>query len=200
MARTRSEQYPENQQRILDEAARLFASRGFPRTSIAELARACGASKAWLYHYYESKEAILFAMLDAHTGELLRVSREALASADEPEAQFRAFVRANIEIYVRAPEKHVVLINDLDCLPPEQAEEIRESERRLVEMVADLLARLNPALAHHPMLRKPYAMMFYGLINWTYIWYDPAGEVEPQQLSRLAADLFLNGFLSAPRQ
>lgn len=198
MARTRSEAYPENQQLILDRAAELFAARGFPRTSIAELSRACKFSKAWLYHYYDSKEAILYAMLRQHMLDLLAINREALAAEDDPEAQFRAFVRAAVVAYVKTPHKHIVLMNDLDCLPPEQAEEIRQLERELVKTVTALLERLNPALSDHPMLRKPYAMMFYGLINWTYIWYDPSGPVAPERLADLAADLFLNGFRAQP--
>src|SRR5687768_10701647 len=57
MPRTRVEaQYTANRQRILDEAAHLFAAKGFPRTTIVELATACQCSKALLYHYFASKE------------------------------------------------------------------------------------------------------------------------------------------------
>lgn len=199
MARTRSQLYPEIRQRILDKAAELFAARGFRGASIAELARACDASKAWLYHYYASKEAILHAMLKAHMEELLGVARGALAASSEPEAQFRAFVRESMALYAAKPEKHVVLMNDLDSLAAAQADEIRAAERELVEAVAGMLERLDPTLAGAPRLRKPFAMMFYGLINWTYIWYDPEGPVTPDQLAKLAADLFLNGYKSHPR-
>lgn len=199
MARTRSLQYPEIQRRILDKAAELFAARGFRGASIAELARACDSSKAWLYHYYESKEAILHAMLKAHMEDLLEMTDRALAASDDPEAQFRAFVRESLALYAAKPEKHVVLMNDLDSLDPAQAEEIRASQRELVETVAGMLQRIDPSLADHRQLRKPFAMMFYGLINWTYIWYDPKGPVAPDELARIAADLFLNGFLSGPR-
>jgi len=200
VARTRSEAYPENRQLILDRAAELFAARGFPRASIAELAKACDFSKAWLYHYYDSKEAILFAMLDAHMRELKRVSDAALASSDDPSTQFRAFIRANIAIYAAAPAKHVVLMNDLDYLPPAQRESIRQMERDLVATVTALLGRLNPAATARLELQKPYAMLFYGLINWTYIWYDPEGPVAPDRLAELAADLFLDGFLAQPQR
>ena len=199
MARTRSQQYPEIRQRILDKAAELFAERGFRGASISELAKACDASKAWLYHYYESKEAILHAMLKAHIEDLLGVARRALAAPAEPEAQFRAFIRESLALYAAKPEKHVVLMNDLDSLTTAEAEEIRAAERELVETVAGMLERLDPSLSVHPELRKPFAMMFYGLINWTYIWYDPKGAVPPDQLARLAADLFLNGYKSRPR-
>lgn len=199
MARTRSQQYPEIRQRILDKAAELFAERGFRGASIAELARACDSSKAWLYHYYDSKEAILHAMLKAHIEELLGVARRVLAAPAEPEAQFRAFVRESLALYAAKPEKHVVLMNDLDSLTTAEAEEIRAGERELVETVAGMLERLDPSLQGDPQLRKPFAMMFYGLLNWTYIWYDPKGPVAPEQLSALAADLFLNGYKSRPR-
>ena len=199
MARTRSQQYPEIRQRILDKAAQLFAEKGFRGASIAELARACDASKAWLYHYYDSKEAILHAMLKAHIGELLGVVRQVLAEPAEPEAQFRAFLRESLALYAAKPEKHVVLMNDLDSLTTAEAEEIRQGERELVEAVAGMLERLDPSLRDAPALRKPFAMMFYGLINWTYIWYDPKGAVPPDKLAALAADLFLNGYKSRPR-
>lgn len=199
MARTRSQQYPEIQQRILDRAAKLFAARGFRGASIAELARACDSSKAWIYHYYDSKEAILHALLRAHMEDLLGVAARALAISEDPEAQFRAFVRESLVLYAAKPEKHVVLMNDLDNLSREQAEAIRAVERELVAAVAGMLGRIDPTLAAHPQLRKPFAMMFYGLINWTYIWYDAEGPVTPPQLAQLAADLFLNGFRSRPR-
>lgn len=199
MARTRSVQYPENRQLILDRAAALFAERGFPSTSIAEVAKACDFSKAWLYHYYESKEAILYAMLREHIGELLRVSEQALTSSDDPVEQFRAYVKAAMAVYVRSPHKHVVLMNDLAHLPPEQRAEIRGMERELVERVSRLLERLNPALAASPELRRPYAMMFFGMINWTYTWLRPEGPVSPERFADLAADLFLDGFLSQPQ-
>ncbi|MBM3489203.1 MAG: TetR/AcrR family transcriptional regulator [Alphaproteobacteria bacterium] len=200
MARTRSDHYAENQQLILERAAELFARQGFARTSIAEVARACAFSKAWIYHYYASKEAILYALLKAHIAELRRVSKAALKVNEQPMHRFRAFIAANLEVYARAPHKHLVLMNELDHLAPEQAEEIRELERELVDLVVGLLLDLNPGLAPHANLRKPYAMMLYGLINWTYVWYDPKGAVAPERLAELAADLFLHGFLSQPRQ
>jgi AcrR family transcriptional regulator len=196
MARTRSERYPENQALILDTAGALFAKNGFPRTSISELAKACHCSKALLYHYYPSKEAILFALLDTHLERLRHITEKALAASAEPEAQFRMLVQASMTVYSEARDKHIVLMHDLPCLPPEQREEIRQMERELTALVADLLTRLNPALAGDPRLRMPYTMMFYGLLNWTYVWYNAQGSVGPEELADRAAQLFLYGFMT----
>ena len=196
MARTRSALYPQHQTDILNTAARLFADKGFARTSIAELAAACDSSKALLYHYYDSKQALLATLLRTHLQELQRVTQEALASSDEPEGQFRALVGASMTIYTQARDKHRVLMNDLGCLPPVERETIRDIERELTATVADLLCRLNPALQHDPRLRMPYTMMFYGLLNWTYVWYDDAGPMSPDEFAERAAALFLYGFQS----
>src|SRR5438876_11838993 len=66
MARTRSENYDGIHLGILTNAARLFSAQGYMRASIADLADACQLSRGALYHYFDSKEAILFAILDAH--------------------------------------------------------------------------------------------------------------------------------------
>lgn len=196
MARTRSVHYLEHQTLILDTAARLFAAQGFARTSIAALARACNCSKALLYHYYASKEAILYALLCTHLERLHAMTMQALATSDDPEAQFRALVHASMTVYTESQDKHIVLINDLHCLPAEQGDEIRRLERHLTSLVADLLTRINPAIAQVPHLRMPYTMMFYGLLNWTYLWYDAQGPIGPDAFAYCATELFLHGFKS----
>ncbi len=196
MAKTRAERHEDQQQRIIETAARLFAERSFARTSIAELARACGFSKPLLYHYFTSKEDVLYRMLRAHMRDLRTALAGARAASDDPESRFRAFVSASLSVYTAVPEKHVVLMHDLDCLPPPQRAEIVAAERELVELVADMLAALRPELDTDRRLRKPYAMMFYGLLNWTYIWYDPDGPVPPAEFARRACDTFLHGFLT----
>ncbi len=195
MARTRSEHYPANQALILDTAAHLFAAKGFARTSIAELALACGCSKALLYHYYASKEAILYTLLHTHLQTLRTITEQALAMSDDPETQLRALVRASITVYTRCRDYHIVLMQDLDCLPPAHRKEIRHMERELTTQVADLLTRMRPQLRSDSRLCMPYTMMFYGLLNWTYIWYDDTGPVGPEEFADRAADLFLHGFM-----
>ncbi len=198
MPRTRVEaQYAANRQRILDEAARLFAAKGFPRTTVVELARACQCSKALLYHYFVSKEDMLHGLLKTHLQNLQTVVQKALAVSDEPVEQFYALMQASMAIYVDSRERHVVLVNDTGSLPAEQREDIRQMQRVLTSRVAELLTRLNPELMDDPRLPMLYTMIFYGVLNWTYIWYDANGAVGPDEFSRRAADLFLNGF--APR-
>ncbi len=198
MARTRSVHYDDNQNLILDRAAELFSRQGFSRTAINEISRACGGSKAWVYHYFPSKEEILYQMLLQHCRRLIETCEEASGSGHDAETRFRNFVRVAIGIYAKSKSKHIVMLNDLDCLPPDRRRDIVALERRLVDMLVELLEGLNPQLRARPELRKPYAMLFYGMLNWTYTWYNEEGVVPPRRLAVMMSELFLNGYRDLP--
>jgi AcrR family transcriptional regulator len=193
LARTRAEDYDDKRALIFDRAAELFAESGFARASIADLATRCRASKSWIYHYFPSKEAILYEILRDHMATLRAAAATVLEGSDPPRTQLRKLLGAFMAIYARAQAKQVVLLNDLDCLPAAQQDEIRDLERQVVELVAGLLRRVNPALAMRRSLVKPTAMLLFGMLNWTHTWYRPDGALAPEQLAALASDLFLSG-------
>lgn len=62
---------------ILDTAARLFGSSGF-RTSLQEIADACGIKAGSLYHHFESKEAIVIELVKRYQAELDAIAKDAL--------------------------------------------------------------------------------------------------------------------------
>jgi AcrR family transcriptional regulator len=193
MARPQANDYGEKQQLIRDRAAELFAARGFAGSSISDVAAACGCAKSLIYHYFDSKEAILSDLLEAHVRALITAAEEALGSGGNAEQRFRALVHALMDLYVDARAKHILLLNELDSLPPARKAAIVALERRLIGLTADLLTELAPALAEQPKLRVPVTMGFYGMINWTYTWYRQDGAVAPAVLADLFAELFLRG-------
>jgi AcrR family transcriptional regulator len=68
---------------ILQTAAQLFASSGF-RTSLADIADACGILPGSLYHHFDSKEAIVVELVHRYHDDLDRVAKEALDTLHEP--------------------------------------------------------------------------------------------------------------------
>jgi AcrR family transcriptional regulator len=194
MARPQADDYGEKQQLIRDRAAELFAARGFAGASIADVAAACGCAKSLIYHYFNSKEEILFDLLEAHVQALIAGAERAVsAGGGGAEARFRALVQAHMALYAGARAKHVLLLNELGSLPSVRRTAIVALERRLIDLTSDVLAALVPALRTRPALRVPVAMSFYGMINWTHTWYRPEGALPPEALGDLIADLFLRG-------
>ena len=192
MARTQAADYDERRDRILDTAAGLYAEAGFHGCSIADLAAACGMSKSLLYHYFSSKEDILFEIMAGHVGALSDVA-PAVEREPDPDARLWALTLDFMELYRDASARHKVLVNDLDKLPEARRREIVAIERSLVDVVDRTIAELSPHLASRPGERRAAAMLYFGMINWTHTWYDPEGALDAGQIAALAVRIFLEG-------
>jgi AcrR family transcriptional regulator len=194
MARTRSENYDGIYLGILTQAAALFSAQGYMRSSIADLADACQLSRGALYHYFDSKEAILFAILDAHIREMIARVEAAVSEGGSTLAQFRNVIRTIVEVNAKSPHEQRVLIHDLSFLNEDEQQLLKNLERQLVDILTDLLVRLDTEGKIVRRTRKIYTMMLFGIINYTYTWYDPKGGISPGEFADIAIDLFLNGF------
>src|SRR4029079_16155038 len=102
MARTRSENYDGIHLGILTNAARLFASQGYMRASIADLADAWKLSRGALYHYFDSKEAILFAILEEHVRRMIADVEVGIAKHSSTRDQFRSAIHAIVDLNARS--------------------------------------------------------------------------------------------------
>src|SRR3569833_2376526 len=190
MARKQAADYEQRREAIVDHAARLFASRGFLGASVADLARACGQSKSLIYHYYPSKEDILFEVMDSHLLQLTGAV-ETVAGSQAPAARkLRDLTHRFMGLYVGAAARHKVLLNDLNHLPPERRTLIVTRQRALIDAVQALIAADRPDLAT-PRAQRPLTMLFFVMINWTPTWSRPDGADGGDQGLDLATVLIL---------
>ena len=198
MARSRSENYEDIRLGILTNAARLFASQGYERSSIGDLADACRLSRGALYHYFDSKEAILYAMLETHVRGMLKRLHHAMSVAgSSPMEQLAALIEAAVEYNSGSQDEQIILLNDLPSLGEREQKVVKGLERQIVDLVSEVLGRLDGAGRITPPARKVYTMALLGITNYAYTWYDPQGPVKPKQYAQMTTELFLRGFLAA---
>lgn len=193
MARTQANDYEERRAEIVEHAARLFAERGFLGASIADLAEACGTSKSLLYHYYPSKEDILFDAMHGHVRALLDVSETVKTEDGDAAAKLSSLTQRFMSLYLDAAARQRVLVNELRHLSDAQHKTIVGMQRRLVDFVESLLAQIRPELGRDAALRRPAAMLYFGMINWMHIWLDPRGAASPERIAALAVSTFIDG-------
>lgn len=193
MARTQSENYPEIRQGILDRSAALFARQGYANTTIADLAAANGVSRGLLYHYFASKEALLSEMLHAHLDMLLAEIRRSAQDGDTPEARLRNSVRKMVSINAGSKDLQIVLLHDLQNLQPDERGEIVGKQKEILAVVAGLIGDCDRRGKYDDRQMKAQTMMFMGMINYTYLWYDPKGPVGPAEYADMVADTYLAG-------
>lgn len=178
MARTQSADYESQRLRILDNAAEAFAEAGYAACSMTAVANKSGASKARLYHYYASKEAILFDLLDRYTQELLDIAiavrDRANRDATKPQDELRTMIARFLDAYQTARTRHIALLNDVKFLGETQRERIVARERAVVDAFAAALKRAFPKRVT-PANQRALTMMLMGAMNWTFTWLKPGG-------------------------
>jgi AcrR family transcriptional regulator len=189
MARPQSPDYDKRREAILEAAAHLYARRGFQGASVADLAKACSTSKSLIYHYFPSKDDILYATMAAHLDALVEAAEDATRTGSAEE-KLRALTHAFMALYVGAEDSHKVLLNELDNLPPERRAEVVAKQRRIIGAVEALVRALRPDAGD---LNFPLTMLFFGMINWTHTWFRPEGAVDVEKLANAAVDLMLGG-------
>lgn len=198
MTRVRADDYEVKKQLILSKAAALIARKGFDVATMMDVAKACGASKSHVYHYFPSKEDLLFAIVHDHitnqAADLTRIVNLPLPA----EERFQLFVESFVQGAARSRDEHIMLMNDLKFLPRAQREQIRRMEVDMTELMEGLLKEINPELMASERVQKPYALLLYGMMIWTFTWYRRSGDIEPVELARRIAHLFVNGFRAPP--
>ena len=197
MARTQAADYDQRRADIVAHAARLYARHGFLGASVADLALACDVSKSAIYHYYTSKEDILYDVMISHVRGLEAAADAAMALDAPADAKLRVLARGFMALYAGAADRHKVLLNDLDHLPKARRAEIVAVQRGLIEAVRKLLAEIAPGLRKKSGESFAAAMLFFGAINWTHTWFDAKGPVPAERLADMAVDLTLGGLKSA---
>lgn len=198
MPRTRAADYAEKRAMILHHAAELFAREGYDRTSMAALARECSMSKALLYHYYDSKAALLFDVIEDHLERLCAAVIAADDAAAAPEPRLRRLVETLLEEYRYAEAQHRVQVDAISFLPEERRAALQAIERRLVVIFADALHAVNPALDNETGLLKPVSMSLFGMLNWHYRWFREDGPMSRADYARLATRMIVEGARALP--
>ncbi|MBK6009179.1 TetR family transcriptional regulator [Ramlibacter ginsenosidimutans] len=192
MGRGRHAGYEDQRELILAQAAALFARGGYPGTSMNQVAKACGLSKATLYHYYRDKYELLVSIADTHVSRLQGIVAVALAQADDPHGQLRALIARLVEEYANAQNEHRVLTEDVKFLEAKDRERILAKEREVVTAFARVVALLRPDLRESAM-SKPLTMLLFGMVNWMFTWMKPRGALAYEDMAPVVADLFLGG-------
>ena len=178
MARPKSATHELQREAILDVAAQCFAQRSYVAASMNDIAAACGTSKARLYHYYGSKEAILFDLLDRYTQHLLAIIGQTEASAQRKNlddcAALHELIRNFLAQYETSATRHSALLGDTRFLGDVQRELILDRQRDVVSAMTRFLKRAYPQRINTAN-QTAVTMMLFGMLNWTFTWLRPNG-------------------------
>jgi len=145
-AETRSpegrESYDDRLNHILEAATGVIARDGYEKASMRAIAAAAGVSLAGLYHYFDSKERMLFLIEFRSFSSLLNNLREKLHGVDDPVEQLRVTVRAHVTYFASNMAALKVCSHELDSLTGPAYEETRRIRREYYELARSIVARI----------------------------------------------------------
>ncbi len=187
--------YDERLDHLLSRAARVFADKGYHSTTMRDLAAASGMSLAGMYYYVRGKEELLALIQERCFSRVMAGADQALAPASDPLERLQAFIRHHVTFFAAHMAEMKVLSHEATSLTGERQRRVNAIKRRYVDLLEGLLKDVTP---DEPRVdRSAAAYVLFGMMNWIYNWYDPAGEIDPDRLAALIARIFIGGFAEA---
>jgi AcrR family transcriptional regulator len=194
MARTIAKDYDAKRTSILKKSAQYFADQGYDRASVSQVAGACGISKSLIYHYYESKEQLLFDILQSHLNAIHKCVATISNHNKDPKTHLRHLVAELLTAYRGADAEHRLQLQSTTALSQEQQHELAETQRAIVKVFADTIESIAPDYLHGmPQHQRPITMSLFGMLNWFYLWYQPGRSMNRIEYANLATDILLGG-------
>jgi AcrR family transcriptional regulator len=137
---------------------------------MAEVAKACGISKGNIYHYYDSKLAILFDILDSY---LCRLRDRIIAvqlDANNVQSSLETLCVEILDAYQGMDHEHKIQTEGIPLLPEGQQTTLKGYQRDMVRHLEAFLIVSNKDLQADSETRRAAAMSVFGMLNWFYMW------------------------------
>jgi AcrR family transcriptional regulator len=183
--------------------AQIFRDRGFDATSVSDIARALGLTKAGLYHHFESKEALLFEImmfgLDKVRDEVIVPVR----AIRDPEERLRQLIVRHGRIITRGQGAVAHLGDEIRALPPAARRQIEHRMRIYFDLVRDTLGELRADGRLRDVDPTVATFSLIGMILWMPRWFRQDGRLTQEQVAKELAGLALGGIVrrrSKPRR
>ncbi|MEJ2412706.1 MAG: TetR/AcrR family transcriptional regulator [Anaerolineales bacterium] len=182
---------------ILTAAALIFQEKGYHAASMQDIADAVDLKKGSLYHYVDSKQDILYALLDEALSMILERLQTVISRDQTPQQKIRQAMRAYLSFLAENPSLSSVLLLEYRSLEPVYKKKhipLRDQVDQIWESILKEGNELGEFTAPEPGL---ISKALLGVLNWTITWYKEDGPLSAEQIADQFTDLFLAGLLSS---
>ena len=177
---------------IATTAARLFSTKGYIETSMEDVAAASKISKGGMYHYFSSKDDLLYVVLSGFMNLVLENVEQELERIESPVEKIRFIIFRHVKIYTEHTYAARTLLNEAHNLSSPRSKEVKSKEREYFAAIARILSSYTGPRVDNDKLRI-ITFTLLGMCNWIYSWYDPKGPTGPDQLSQIIFETFTKG-------
>jgi AcrR family transcriptional regulator len=179
---------------IAKAAAKLFNEKGYLETSMDDISAAAKLSKGGIYHYFSSKNEILYFISTHFMGLLLKDLKQELEKIEDNFTKIQFIISRHIGFYTKYISEAKTTIHEGHLLPQEYFKIIAEQERQYHQIVSIVLSDFFEGHLSKDQL-KVLTFILFGTCNGIYFWYDPKGSMAPEELSEIISDILCRGLI-----
>ncbi|QAY72177.1 TetR/AcrR family transcriptional regulator [Agromyces protaetiae] len=184
---------------ITRAAVELFAAQGYAPTSVAQIVAAAGVTKGAMYHYFQSKDDLLFGIYDR----ILALQQERLDAIVERGGDVEDVLRAVCEDVLMTSIEHldegIVFFQSQHLLSPERRAEVARRRRSYHDAFAAILRRGRTEGRFRSDV--PEALLvahFFSDVHYLAQWYSPEGPQSADTVAGELAELYLASLRPTP--
>ncbi len=184
---------------LLAGAAALIAGKGYEQTAIRDVGRETGVSLPGMYYYFKSKEDLLFQIPHRTFASLLDAQQAVQDAGDPPERRLRRLIVGHLAFYAQHPNEMKVCTFELESLKGQPYERIKELRRRYYGLLAGVIGdalRCRRRSDSNRLVVRHLTLFAFGMLNWIFMWYDPARDGPVERLGEEMTEMVLHGLNS----
>jgi len=187
--------YDEKLQKILKTAAKIFADKGFHKTSVRDISRATRMSLAGLYYYFTTKEELLYLIQERCFVTLLQRWEQAATAETDVRTRIRVFAENHLSFFLHNMHEMKVMAHEDESLTREFNDKILVLKRRYVKVIMDLIVELRERENGKGIDLRVATFSLFGMMNWIYTWYQPKRDLPLRQLTEQMLRIYFFGVL-----
>lgn len=180
---------------ILKVATGLFAAKGFEATSVRNIAGGSRLSVPGMFHYFSTKEEILYAIMINFMEDVYNGISEIINTDIDPVKKLELLCTYYVKKYAHHQEELAILNSEGKSLTPKHQKLFVKKQRIYVKAMEKIINELIQKKIAKPRNHAILTFLFYGMVHWTSTWYDNSGEVSPEKLGKIVSEIFLHGIL-----
>ena len=187
---------PDKSREIQAVVARLFAHKGYDATSMREIARELGMNQSSLYHYFRSKEEILFNLANDAMDDALPTLEEICKADLSAVEKLKKVLDFYIRHYAGDQDRLTLLVNEMNSMDAGHRRKVVDKQRRYVDLIRSILEQLEREKGLRKVHPTVATFAFFGMVHYTVKWYDREGPIDLDELARSFLEIFTRGVLA----
>jgi AcrR family transcriptional regulator len=182
---------------IIDKASVLFHEKGYRATSLDDIAKELGITKAAIYHYIESKEELLFIIYRQVFDSAFKQITEVTVSHLPPDEKLRQIIWGHINhVLIKNLPMFSIFFSMENELSSKYYKKVLDWKKQYNEIVENTVREgMKKGLIRDVYPPKLLVFAIIGMCSWLYKWYKPNGKWSGDNISCQFSRLFEEGCL-----